>query len=249
MVDTTPRLSTQEQGEKSPLYRLIKRLADNKYWLGRRYAEWCTAAPTLESAVAAAAMAQDEIGHARSLYPLFRQFVGQDVEPEDISDFHSMACLDTPFSHWADFVAANFLVDSALSVLLLSATDSSYDDLRNRARRITGEEEVHWLHGRGWVRRLAAGPAQVHNALETSTDRVLPEVLMWFGRPDDQELRELPATGVLEALPDDLRGAFLSRVQPVITEAKLTLPSVPKPSSPSTLPWNTWDDERFRITT
>jgi len=41
------------------LYGLISRLADNKYFLGRRYAEWCSSAPTLESSVAAAAMAQD----------------------------------------------------------------------------------------------------------------------------------------------------------------------------------------------
>ena len=48
------------------LYALLSSLADNKYVLGRRYAEWCTGAPMLESAVAAAAMAQDELGHARS---------------------------------------------------------------------------------------------------------------------------------------------------------------------------------------
>ena len=45
---------------------LVASLADNKSALGRRYAEWAVSAPTLESAVAAAAMAQDELGHARS---------------------------------------------------------------------------------------------------------------------------------------------------------------------------------------
>ncbi|HEV3310642.1 MAG TPA: Phenylacetic acid catabolic protein, partial [Chloroflexota bacterium] len=74
--------AAQGVGADSALFSLIQRLADNKYWLGRRYAEWCTAAPTLESAVAASAMAQDEIGHARSHYPLFRQFTGIDTEPE-----------------------------------------------------------------------------------------------------------------------------------------------------------------------
>ncbi len=45
---------------------LVGSLADNKAALGRRYAEWAVSAPTLESAVAAAAMAQDELGHSRS---------------------------------------------------------------------------------------------------------------------------------------------------------------------------------------
>ena len=48
---------------------LIGSLADNKGALGRRYGEWAVSAPTIESAVAAAAMAQDELGHARSTYP------------------------------------------------------------------------------------------------------------------------------------------------------------------------------------
>ena len=59
---------------REPMFALLRSLADNKYVLGRRYAEWCTGAPMLESAVAAAAMAQDELGHARSFYPLLRGF-------------------------------------------------------------------------------------------------------------------------------------------------------------------------------
>ena len=51
---------------------LVGSLADNKAALGRRYAEWAISAPTLESAVAAAAMAQDELGHARSTYPVLK---------------------------------------------------------------------------------------------------------------------------------------------------------------------------------
>ena len=51
---------------------LVGSLADNKAALARRYAEWGVSAPTLESAVAAAAMAQDEMGHARSTYPVLK---------------------------------------------------------------------------------------------------------------------------------------------------------------------------------
>ena len=51
---------------------LVGSLADNKAALGPRYADWAVSAPTLESAVAAAAMAQDELGHARSTYPVLK---------------------------------------------------------------------------------------------------------------------------------------------------------------------------------
>ena len=55
MSETT----TQEPPDAT--FALMARLADNKFFLGRRYAEWCSSAPTLESSVAAAAMAQDEL--------------------------------------------------------------------------------------------------------------------------------------------------------------------------------------------
>lgn len=237
------------QGHLRPpaLHHLVQRLADNKYWLGRRYAEWCTAAPTLESAVAAAAMAQDEIGHARSLYPLLRQFVGHDVEPENIAQFHSMSFLDQPFSHWTDFVAANFVVDSALSVVLRSATESTYDDLKTRARRIIGEEDVHWLHGRGWVRRLALGGTELRAALQASLNRVWPETLMWFGPSDNGEMDELRRTEVVRHSPNELRRDLLGRVGPILIECDLELDSAPNPSQSAALRWAEWDAARFRL--
>ena len=60
---------------------LVGSLADNKAALGRRYAEWAVSAPTLESAVAAAAMAQDELGHSRSTYPVLKA-LGVEVADE-----------------------------------------------------------------------------------------------------------------------------------------------------------------------
>ena len=55
-------ITTLDPALREPMFALLSSLADNKYVLGRRYAEWCTGAPMLESAVAAAAMAQDELG-------------------------------------------------------------------------------------------------------------------------------------------------------------------------------------------
>src|SRR5579864_2810176 len=133
---------TDQVAAKPVLAELIAGLADNKLFLGRRYAEWCTAAPSLESAVAAAAMAQDEIGHARSLYPLLRDVMGAspEVEPESRTHFVNAAFLDEPFTGWTDFIAANFLFDTAISILLGAAEHSSMNSLSQRAKRILEEE-------------------------------------------------------------------------------------------------------------
>src|SRR4051794_11955348 len=75
VVESRPGLAmanTLAPEQRIAVVALLASLADNKYMLGRRYAEWCTGAPLLESAVAASAMAQDELGHARSFYPVLR---------------------------------------------------------------------------------------------------------------------------------------------------------------------------------
>ena len=53
---------------------VVVSLADNKYFLAQRLATWGVGAPTLESAVACTAIAQEEAGHARGLYSLLEDF-------------------------------------------------------------------------------------------------------------------------------------------------------------------------------
>lgn len=211
----TPSQATPE------LIDLVAGLADNKLFLGRRYAEWCTAAPTLESAVAAAAMAQDEIGHARSLYPLLRDLAGasEESEPETRSSFRNAAFLDQPFEGWTDYIGANFLFDTSLTLLLESARESSVNDLATRARRMLAEEPLHWLHGEGWTRKLAGRELAVRAALQSSFDRVLPDSLAWF----DIASEALVAERLLSAGAGELRSRFAERVNPVLSAARLSL--------------------------
>lgn len=198
---------------------LVARLADNKYFLGRRYAEWCTAAPTLESAVAAASMAQTEIGHARSLYPLLQDLAGvsSETEAETRTAFVQAPFLSEAFESWTDFVAANFLFDTALTIPLESARGSSHTDFGSRARRMLEEEPLHWLHGEGWTRRLAQRGPAVRAALLASFDRVMPDALAWFEVADET----LVAGGVLDAGRDELRSRFRARINPILDDTGL----------------------------
>jgi phenylacetate-CoA oxygenase PaaI subunit len=198
---------------------LLSTLADNKYVLGRRYAEWCTGAPMLESAVAAAAMAQDELGHARSFYPLLRGFRSSDLNMEDKGwqnrPASAMRCLDERFGGWIDFVAANVVVDTAMTTLLASAVDSPYEPLRQRARKIVQEEATHWVHGAGWLRRLA-------DRMDAPLAAVWDDAFTWFGQPDDPALGPLVAGGLLAEGPDALRARLKTRLAPLLEAASLT---------------------------
>lgn len=210
---------TEIAASSAGLAPLIASLADNKYFLGRRYAEWCTAAPTLESAVAAAAMAQDEIGHARSFYPLLQAIAGvsEETEPETRVLFTNAPFLCHAFASWTDFVATNFLFDTALAILLEAARASSFEPLGQRARRVLEEEPLHWLHGQGWMRRLCRSGPGVRAVLAASCAEIEPQSLDWF----DVVSPDLVSAGVLDAGPSTLRERFTTRVTPTILDCGL----------------------------
>src|SRR5438105_11477831 len=119
--DAAFAVETLSKGAQRALYNLITILGDNKFRLGVRYAEFCNAAPTLEAGIAAAAMAQDELGHTRNLFPLLREFSWAKAEVEDgllRPHYRALSLLDEPFATWAEFVAASFLLDQAITTIL-----------------------------------------------------------------------------------------------------------------------------------
>jgi len=209
----------EHPSESPALAALVAQLADNKYFLGRRYAEWCTAAPALESAVAAASMAQDEIGHARSLYPLLEDLQGSspDVVPETRQRFVNAAFLSEPFKGWTDFIAANFLFDTALSTLLNALPESTFVPLAQRARRMLEEERLHRLHAEGWTRRLAQEPQPIRYALEQSLRVVQPYAEQLLSSVDD----ELVRAGIVQINSSELIHAFTSQTDPILRESGL----------------------------
>lgn len=171
---------------------LLASLADNKAALGRRYAEWAVSAPTLESAVAAAAMAQDELGHSRSTYPVLKG-LGVDANEDGFGGDKRLALLDDELPDWNAFIAANLLVDGVLTTFVASCVDSSLTPMAQRAKKILQEEGSHRAHGEAWARRLCRGDqreAFVGRLLET-----WEHAGRWVGPDDDAELRAAVAAG------------------------------------------------------
>src|SRR5262249_30713966 len=153
-------------------------------------AEWGVGAPTLESAVACTAIAQEEAGHARALYSLLEDFP-RDVAPvalereDDRERKYVLSVLRRPDGSFVRGIVALTLVDRALGVMLEACAESSFGELRKRAVRILGDEPFHRRYADGRVRELAA-----RSDFEDELAAELPEVLCWFG-PDGEEGLEL----------------------------------------------------------
>lgn len=243
--------------DNAALFAALSSLADNKQAIARRYAYWSNGAPALEAAVAAAAMTQDELGHARTLYPLLEDFAqGQanlaEVEPMTRTLRYHIRVLDTDFQGWSDFVATNFLLDTALTTFFEAAQDSTYEPLRARSRKIMQEERIHAMHAEGWVRRLAQAGGKVRATLLASLMRQWDETLCWFGPTDDPVMQQLYQEGIIDATPDELRSRYLHKIMPVLNGLEIDVPVTfdagTKRCSPSQpLPWQRWNPASRRL--
>jgi 1,2-phenylacetyl-CoA epoxidase catalytic subunit len=161
---------------------LVLSLADCKQLLGLRYAEWCSATPTLEADIAAAAMGLDDLGHSRVLAGCLSELGPDPRGPERESDpaaYRNVAFLDDTWTEWEQFVAANAILDTAFSVLIESLVEGESEVLRSRLRKMLAEERYHFLHGRSWLNELGTSPA---------VEQAWREAIEWFG-PDGEALR------------------------------------------------------------
>ena len=237
--------------DNAALFAVLSSLADNKQAIGRRYAYWCNGAPALEAAVAAAAMTQDELGHARTLYPLLEDFIQAEPDPSQVEPMtrtlhYHLAYLDHDFQGWADFVATNFLLDTAITTFFEAAQNSSYEPLRQRARKIVQEERIHEMHADGWVRRLAKVGGAVRSTLVASLIRLWDETLCWFGPNDDPNMQQLYREGIIDATPDELRSRYLQKIMPTLGSLEIDVPvsfnaGTKRWELRQALPWNAWD--------
>lgn len=237
--------------DHNALFAILSSLADNKQAIGRRYAYWCNGAPALEAAVAAAAMTQDEIGHARTLYPLLDNFTQAEVDlkqvdPQTRTLHYHLAYLDNDFQGWSDFVATNFLFDTALTTFFEAAQHATYEPLRQRACKIVQEERTHSMHAEGWVRRLAKVDGAVGATLVASLHHLWDESLCWFGPNDDANMQQLYRESIIDAMPDELRGRYLGKIMPTLSSLEIPVPASfnahTKRWEPSQLlPWQQWN--------
>jgi phenylacetate-CoA oxygenase PaaI subunit len=251
------QMTTSISIDNAALFAVLSSLADNKHAIGRRYAYWCNGAPALEAAVAAAAMTQDELGHARTLYPLLEDFTQARENPGQIDPMtrtlhYHLAFLNKDFAGWTDFVATNFLLDNALTTFFEAAQNSSYDPLRQRARKVVQEERIHAIHAEGWVRRLARAGGAVRKALINSINRLWDETLCWFGPPDDPNMQSLYQQGIIDATPDELRSRYLQKIMPTLNSVEIEEPvsfnaTTKRWELTEPLPWEKWDAAGRRL--
>jgi 1,2-phenylacetyl-CoA epoxidase catalytic subunit len=238
---TAAEAASQDTLATAAMASLVGSLADNKAALARRYAEWGVSAPTLESAVAAAAMAQDEMGHARSTYPVLKA-LGTDAGDEGLMGHgHRLAILDDELPDWMAFIAANLLIDGVLTTFVAACVDSSVTQMDQRARKILQEEGSHRVHAEAWARRLCRAGAGQRDALVARLHETWEHASRWMGPNQDAGVRAALEHGMFARDPAAQREQVRAWLVALLAAEGVAI-ALDEPSD-----WSRWDAERRRL--
>lgn len=237
------------------LVNLIAVIGDNEYFLGRRVSEWADAGPLLESTAACAAITQDKLGHSRAIYPLLEELpwpnppTGLQGEV-DRARRYSVAYLDDPLPSWTSVVAALALVGPALNVVLEAVEHSRYEALARRAHRILDEERLTSRYAEGLVRQVAY-EERGRALLQRQVDRLLPEMLLWFGPEGEPGIGALKEEGLMSMDNETMRQLYLDRVAPLLRECGIEIPVFRDENRGrweyGELPWSEWNNLQRRL--
>ncbi len=232
-ADTTPAAATLDREElrdsqRAALEELLFRLADDEFVHAERATEWQIYAPTLESDLALANIAQDEFGHARLWYDLLQELGYTEAEciwERPAAEWTHSTLVELPFPEggWGNAVVRGYLYDTAEQIRLEALVDTSYAPLADRVGKALSEEEYHREHAGNWLERLAGEP-ESHDRLQTAVDELFPHALSLF-TPGEHEA-EIVANGFRRATLDELRTEWLDTVVPRLESLGFDVPAV-----------------------
>jgi phenylacetate-CoA oxygenase PaaI subunit len=214
---------------------LVGSLADNKAALGRRYGEWAVSAPTIESAVAAAAMAQDELGHARATYPVLTK-LGDARDDHGSEPLQPMPVLEREFPDWESVIAANLVIDGILTTFVASTRDSSIEPLAQRARKILQEERAHRVHAEAWLKRICRHGGADRELLIKRITEMWDQAARWPGPDDSPGYRAAVDQRMVSEEAAEIRRALREWLTGLLTAEGVTT-ALAEPTD-----WSAWDE-------
>lgn len=236
---TVNDLPAELRGE---LFEFLLALTDTKQRLGFQDSHWVTGTPALEGAVGAAALAQDELGHARTLYTLLRTFP---EAPESLNEENDLKttrirvhpeALDAKWDTWLKLIAMSVTLDAALQRVFDLLKGSSFGSLSGIATKIAQEEKFHRVYGETWLVRLAEHNPETKAHLQQQIDWAYPIAEAWLGDGQSKLVEE----GILTGQVANVRAEWRSQLKGVLDKAGLTLPA-------ERSDWSHWDAQRREI--
>jgi ring-1,2-phenylacetyl-CoA epoxidase subunit PaaA len=209
--------------------RILTVSADTELVSAPSYLRAADHAPALNNFGSAVSIVQDELAHAHIAYRLLAD-LGVDttelIYERDPAQFKYPYAFDMPLDSWHELVLANAMFDQAGFVLLSDVHQSStFGPWKRALAKVDKEETFHLRHGRTWVKKLAADPAELAR-MQRAVDWMFILTLEWFGLPDDRKRHGIQLEyGFKGKSNDQLRQAWMAEVVPFLTGVGLRVPA------------------------
>jgi ring-1,2-phenylacetyl-CoA epoxidase subunit PaaC len=200
-------------------------LADDEFILGHRMSEWTGQGPIIEEDIAFSSMAQDELGHALGFYTLLEELGAPDADAliytRSVDAFRNSVFTELHRGDYGFSLMRQFLYDAAESERLAMLRDSSFEPLRELARKMLQEERYHWVHGTSMLKRLCGGSDEARTRMQRALDTLFPYALGLFETFEGHD--DLVEAGII---PSEIavRDAWMQRICPLFKEYGLSVP-------------------------
>jgi ring-1,2-phenylacetyl-CoA epoxidase subunit PaaC len=211
---------------KKPLAELLLSVADDKFMLGHRNADWTGLAPILEEDIAFSSLAQDELAHASVLYDVAAGLLGTKADklaygrkPEEYRCAQLVELSDD--FDWATALCRNFFCDHFDLLRLERLARSQYTPLAQLAARLRAEEQLHVDHVDSWLKRLGHGGQEANSRMQEPLDRLAPLAPSLL--EPTQQLDKLEAEGLYPPFESTMFERWSESLHKIVDEAGLRL--------------------------
>ena len=139
-----------------------------------------------------------------------------------------LTIFDFPLRTWEEFCVLKLFGDLAEILQVEDLLQCSFHPLRNLARMTMPEERFHAQFGKDFTTELVA-TASGRRKVQAATDRILPTLPAFFGRPDSKNNAIFRKWGIKQRTNEEMRADYLRRVTTLAVELGLSLPSLEQP--------------------
>jgi len=206
---------------------LLFKMADDQLILGHRSSEWIGFGPLLEEDIAFASKAQDKVGQSLAIYTLLETLGESDPDTTAFSrsaeNFHNSTFVELPNGEFDFSIMRHFLFDNAEYIRFELLSHSTYEPLRNLAKKLKGEVQYHILHANEWIKQLANSNTETISRMQTALDYAVPFALGIFEKSKFEA--EIMSEGIFQG-EEELQNLWQDKINKEIKATELILPSL-----------------------
>ena len=213
---------------KQALIDYTLHLADNTLILAQRNSEWTGHGPILEQDIALSNIALDLLGQARMFYQYAARLQGNGATEDSLAylrdswDFKNCLITELDKGDWAKTTLRQFFFSVYQWFLYHQLQKSKDTELAAIAAKAIKEVAYHLRWSGEWVVRLGDGSGESHRRISNALHDLWPytgELISAAGYE-----QTLAAEGIA-ADPSSFKDEWLSKVNAILDEATLSIPS------------------------